>query len=290
MRHSLLTELLTTQRQATGPVVTDGAWGTQLQARGLAIGACPDAWNLTRPEAVEAVASSYVEAGSRVILTNTFGANRFALARHDLAEQAAAINQRGAAISRRAAGAHAAVFGCIGPTGERLPQDMAAKIGEAFAEQARALAVGGVDALVIETMIDLTEAKLALAAAQETGLPVVVCMLYGVGAEPDRTLTGVTLEQATAELAAAGADAIGTNCGAGAAQMVPICARLRTATTLPLWIKPNAGLPIIVDGQAVYAMTPEEFAVQARQLVRAGADFIGGCCGTGPEFIRRIRQ
>jgi methionine synthase I (cobalamin-dependent) len=284
--HALLHKLLD-----HGPVVTDGAWATQLQRCGLAIGVCPDAWNLTHPEQVEAVARSYVEAGSRVILTNTFGANRIALARHGREGQAGDINRAGATLSRRAAGDRVVVFASMGPTGTRRAagEITESEIYGAFLEQALALAEGGVEGLVIETMYDLIEAKLALAAARETALPVVVCLLYGVGPEPDRTLTGITPEQAAAELAAAGADAIGTNCGTGAAQMLPICTRLRAVTDLPLWIKPNAGLPELVDGRAIYEMTPAQFAADARTLVKAGADFIGGCCGTGPDFIRALQ-
>lgn len=277
---------------AHGPVITDGAWGTQLQARGLPIGGCPDAWNLLHPDRVQAVARSYVDAGSQVILTNTFGANRVALERHGLADRAAEINRIGVAISRRAAGTRTRVFASMGPTGKMLaagevsPEDISA----AFREQAHALAEGGADALVIETMSDLEEARIALEAARQTGLPVVVCMVYGAGRDGDRTIMGHTPEETAEALVAAGADALGANCGNGPVQMLPICQRLRAVTRLPLWIKPNAGLPEIVEGQAVYHMAPEEFAMEAIALVQAGATFIGGCCGTGPDFIRTLRR
>lgn len=277
---------------ARGPVVTDGAWGTQLQARGLPVGACPDAWNLSHPECVAEVAEAYVNAGSQVILTNTFGANRLSLARYGLEERAEEINRLGAGISRRAAQGRASVFASIGPTGKMLamgevfPEELYA----AFLEQAFALEAGGADALVIETMSDLAEAKIALDAAQSTGLPVVACMVFGAGREADRTIMGVTPEQAAEELTAAGADAIGTNCGNGPTQMLALCHRLRAATPLPLWVKPNAGLPEIVDGRAVYTMPPEAFAPQAAALVHAGASFVGGCCGTAPAFIRALKE
>jgi methionine synthase I (cobalamin-dependent) len=277
---------------AHGPVVTDGAWGTQLQARGLPIGECPDAWNLSHPECVAEVAEAYVSAGSQVILTNTFGANRLSLARYDLAGRAEEINRLGAGISRRAANGRAHVFASIGPTGKMLAMGEASpeELRAAFLEQAFALEAGGADALVIETMSDLAEAKIALDAAQQTGLPVVVCMVFGAGKEADRTIMGVTPEQAAEELTAAGADAIGTNCGNGPAQMLALCRRLRAATSLPLWVKPNAGLPEIVDGRAVYTMLPEAFAPQAAALVHAGAAFVGGCCGTAPDFIRALQE
>ena len=176
--HTTLENLL-----AGGPVVTDGAWGTQLQSRGLPVGACPDAWNLHCPDAVEAVARAYVEAGSQVILTNTFGANRFILARYDLGERVAEINAAGVEISRSAAGDRAKVFASMGPTGVMLMMGEATEddLRAAFADQARAVAAAGADAIVVETMTDPAEACLAVAAAKETGLPVVACMTFDSG-------------------------------------------------------------------------------------------------------------
>ena len=275
---------------AAGTVVTDGAWGTQLQARGLAHGECPDAWNLSHPRLVEDVARAYVEAGSRVILTNTFRANRIALQAAGLAGQVAAINRAGVEISRRAAEGRARVFASIGPSGKLIlsgevtPADLRA----AFAEQAQALAAAGADALVVETMSDLDEAKEAIAAARECGLPVVASMVFDSGKNKDRTMMGVTPERAAAELAEAGADVIGANCGRGIAGYVEICRRLHAATNRPIWIKANAGMPELVGGRPVYRMSPEEFAGYVPALLEAGASFIGGCCGTGPEFIRAV--
>lgn len=283
--HALLKDLL-----AAGPVLTDGAWGTQLQARGLALGEFPDAWNLTHPDRVEAVARAYVEAGSQVILTNTFGANRLRLLEAGLAEKVSEINRRGAEISKRAAGGRAKVFASIGPSGKMLAAGEVTtdELRAAFEEQARALATGGADGLVVETMSDLEEAILAVAAAKQTGLPVVACMVFDSGRNKDRTMTGVTPEQSAAGLAAAGADVIGSNCGQGIAGFVNLCRRLRAATDRPIWIKANAGLPELVDGRAVYRATPEEFASYIPALLEAGASFIGGCCGTSPEFIRAV--
>ncbi len=274
------------------PVITDGAWGTQLQARGLEAGECPDAWNVQFPSRVEEVARAYVEAGSQVILTNTFRSNRITLAGHGLADKAAQLNREGAAISRRAAAGRAFVFASIGPTGKMLVTGEAGEeeMSAAFAEQAEALAEGGADALVIETMSDLAEAKLALAAAKATGLPVVACMVFDSGRNKDRTMMGVTPEQAARELTGAGADVVGANCGVGIAGYVEICRRLRAATERPVWIKANAGLPEIVEGRAVYRMTPDEFAAHLPALVEAGASFAGGCCGTSPEFISALRR
>ncbi len=283
----LLEELI-----SAGPVLTDGSWGVYLQSLGLQPGESPDVWNLTHPDRVAKVAQAYVEAGSRIILTNTFGASRIMLARHGYADQAYAINRAGAQISRTAAADKAKVFASIGPSGAMLmmgdvtEEDLAA----AFDEQAKGLAEGGADAIVVETMSDLTEATLAVKAARATGLPVVASMTFDTGKNKDRTMMGVTPEQAAEELAAAGADAIGANCGQGIEGYVPICARLHAATSLPIWIKPNAGLPQMEDGHTVYKTTPEEFASYAGELLQAGASFVGGCCGSNPEFIRALAR
>ncbi len=277
---------------STGPAVTDGAWGTQLYQRGLLPGTCTDAWNLTQPEKVEEVARAYIEAGSQVILTNTFGANRFVLARHGLADKAAEINRAGVAISRRAASGRAMVFASMGPTGVMLMMGQVSEdeVKAAFAEQVRAIAEAGADGVVIETMSDPVEAALATAAARETGLPVAACMTFDSGAKKDRTMMGATPEQAAEQLIAAGADVIGSNCGHGIAGMVEVCRRLRAAADRPIWIKANAGLPENVDGKTVYRQTPAEFAAYVPQLVEAGASFLGGCCGTTPEFIRAMAE
>jgi len=273
-----------------GPVVTDGAWGTQLAERGLPVGVSPDAWNLTHADQVEKVARAYAEAGSRVVLTNTFGANRFILARHGLAEQVAEINRAGVQISRRGAGGRAMVFASMGPSGVMLMMGQVSEgdLRAAFADQAQAMAEAGADGIVIETMSDPAEAALAVAAAHQTGLPVTACMTFDSGPKKDRTMMGATPEQAAEKLAAAGADVIGSNCGHGIADMIEVCRRLRAACDLPIWIKANAGLPEMVDGQAIYKQTPAEFAAYVAPLVEAGASFLGGCCGTTPAFIRAV--
>jgi len=284
--HETLQELL-----AGGPVITDGGWGTQLQDRGLELGVCPDAWNLQQPDKVEEVARSYVDAGSRVIITNTFGANRFVLKRYGLADKAAAINAAGVEISKRAAGGEARVFASMGPSGVMLlmgetpPEQLRA----AFDEQAAAMADAGADGIVIETMADLEEIKLAIAAARATGLPVVACMVFDTGPSKDRTMMGATPEQAARDITQVGADVVGSNCGQGIAGFAEICARLSSATDRPVWIKANAGLPELVDGQTVYRQTPAQFAEHVPALLEAGASFVGGCCGTTPEFIRAVR-
>jgi 5-methyltetrahydrofolate--homocysteine methyltransferase len=275
---------------AAGPVVTDGAWGTQFQERGLEVGACPDEWNLSHPERVEDVARAYVEAGSRVILTNTFGSNRFTLARHNLAEKMAEINRAGVEISRRAAAGRAKVFASVGPTGIMLMMGEVSpeEVQAAFEAQAQAIAEAGADAIVLETFSDPAEILLAVAAVKKAGLPVVACMTFDSGKDHDRTLMGTTPEQAAEKLTAAGADTIGSNCGQGIEGFVRIAARLKSATDRPIWIKANAGLPEMIGGRAVYAQTPAKFAAVVPALVQSGANFVGACCGTTPEFIRAV--
>jgi len=273
---------------ANGPALTNGAWGTQLQARGLLPEEVPDLWNLTHPDRVEEIARAYVEAGSQVILTNTFRANRIALTDNGLAGRTVEINRAGVQLARRAAGDRVRVFASIGPCGKML---FAGDIGgaellEVFREQAGALAEAGADALLVETMSDPEEALIALRAARETGLPVVVSMVFDHGKQHDRTMTGAMPERVAAALTEGGADAVGANCGLGVAPYVEVCRRLHAATRLPIWIKPNAGMPEIVDGRPVYRMTAAEFAGFVPALLDAGASFIGGCCGTSPEFIR----
>ena len=279
--HAALESLL-----SRGTVVTDGAWGTELQKQGLAPGATPDLWNLERPEAVRRVAESYVAAGSRIVLTNTFRSNRIALG--EATPGVAALNAAGVRLSRAAAAGRAAVFASMGPSGKLL---MAGDVTQealeaAFAEQAGALSAAGADALLLETMTDLEEALIALGAAKATGLPVVVSMVFDSGPEKDCTMMGATPEEVARTLAEAGADAVGANCGLGVQGYVGVCRRLRRSTDLPLWIKPNAGLPELVEGRIVYRTTPEEFAAGAVAVREAGGNFIGGCCGTSPDYIR----
>lgn len=272
------------------PVILDGAWGTQLQQRGLPIGGCAEAWNLEHPDRVEAVARAYAEAGSRILLTNSFCGNRILLARHGLADQTVAINRAAAEISRRAAGDQVRVFGSIGPTGKLLMMEEISEdeLSAVYREQAEALQAGGADGIVIETMAALDEACCAVRAAAATGLPVAACLVYDSGPERDRTMMGISPEQAAVALAEAGADVIGANCGVGIREALPVAERLVAAGTRPVWLKPNAGLPAVVDGRAVYRMAADDFAEAAVAAVAAGVQFIGGCCGTGPDFIRAI--
>jgi 5-methyltetrahydrofolate--homocysteine methyltransferase len=270
-----------------GPVLTDGSWGSQMLKRGLKAGAAPDSWNLTDPDKVEEIARGYVDAGSRIILTNTFGANRFVLGKFGIADKAAEINTRGVEISKKAAAGKAYVFASIGPSGKLLITKDVTEDGlmEAFEEQAQAISAAGADAIVVETMMDLNEARIAAVAAKKTGLPVIACLVFDAGKNKDRTMIGNTPEQAVEVLTAVGVDGIGANCGQGIEGFIPICKRMRSATTLPLWMKPNAGSPDIIDGQTVYSTSAQDFARYVPALIEAGANFIGGCCGTDSEFI-----
>jgi 5-methyltetrahydrofolate--homocysteine methyltransferase len=270
--------------------VADGAWGTELDKLGCPPGYCREEWNVSRPELVEQVAASYVAAGSRIILTNTFGGSRLILEGHGFQDRVGEFNKAGAAISKRAAASKARVFGSIGPSGKML---LIGEVNEqtlfdVFKEQAEALAAGGADGLVVETMSDLTEACAALRAAKTTGLLVVASMTFDSGRDKGSTMMGVSPEQAVKGLTDAGADIIGCNCGIGIDNYIKVAGRLRAVTDKPIWVKANAGLPEIDGSKVVYRMTPKEFALKVGSLIEAGASIVGGCCGTTPEFIRAI--
>lgn len=284
------------QAYASKVHVSDGAWGTQLQRLGLAPGLAPERWNADNPERVEMVAQSYVQAGSDIILTNTFGANRYVLEQYDLKARTADLAEAGVKISRQAAqaaGRDVKVFASLGPTGKIvMAEDVPAEeLQTAFTESAEALAWGGADAIVLETFNELDEARLALRGVRKaTDLPVIVCLTFSSG--PDRTVTMMGNKPADlAKMAEQeGASAVGANCGAGPENYVKVAQLLRAATGLPIWIKPNAGLPVIVKGQTTFPMGAEEFAAFVPQLIQAGANFIGGCCGTTPQHIQAVRK
>jgi 5-methyltetrahydrofolate--homocysteine methyltransferase len=284
--HELISKLM-----KEGTTVTDGAWGTELMIRGLKKRECPEFWNLEHPDRVEEIPGLYVEAGSQIVLTNTFGANRFILEKHGLADKVKEINAAGVKISKKAAGDKAVVFASLGPSGKLIimKQVSADELEDAFTEQAEAMAEAGADAIVIETMIDISEALAAILAAKKTGLPVVANMVFDSGIDKDRTMMGNPPEEVVEKFAAAGVDVIGSNCGKGIEGFVPICQRMRAVTDLPLWIKANAGMPEIIKGETVYHTTPDQFAAFVPELINAGANFIGGCCGTNPDFIAAVK-
>ena len=193
-------------------------------------------------------------------------------------------------LSRKAAGTTVRVFASLGPTGKVLATGEidAPTVTDAFRLQAEALAEGGADALLFETFSDVEEAPLAVRAARPLGLPILVSFAFDSGKNKDRTMMGATPEAAARAMAEEGADAVGANCGAGPEHFPPICRRLGEASGLPVWIKPNAGMPSLDGGRAVYTMTPDVFAGHLPALMEAGACFLGGCCGTSPEFVRAL--
>jgi len=272
-------------------MLIDGAWGTQLDLLGCPPGLCHDQWNVDRPEAVQKVAESYVAAGSQVIMTNTFSSNRLTLDKYHLADRASELNRAGAAISRKAAGKSVRVFGSMGPSGKIIMMEEVSEdeLHDAFKEQATALAEGGVDGLVCETMTELAEAMIAVRAAKEaTDLPVVASMVFDSGPERCHTSMGDPADKAAKALMEAGADILGLNCGIGISQVMAPVRMLRANTDRPLWVKPNAGLPELHDGKVVFKETPEEFASHVPELLGMGIDYVGGCCGTSPDHIRAM--
>ncbi|MCY3017666.1 MAG: homocysteine S-methyltransferase family protein [Planctomycetota bacterium] len=288
------TKKLTRANFSRLPVLcTDGAWGTELMKLGGKPGEVKDFWNVSAPEKVLQVAKSYVDAGSHIILTNTFNANRIVLAQHNAAERVAEINKAGAAVSKKAAKGKAYVFASIGPTGKMVTTgDLSAKEAEeVFAEQAAALAAGGADAIVVETQTDLEEAKAGLKAAiRATKIPVGVTFTFDSGKDKDRTMMGVSVAQAYEMAKANGASFVGANCGLGIEGYIAIAqAFAKCGNGLPIWIKGNAGKPEPgPDGKPVYKATPDVFAKAAKPLLDAGVHFIGGCCGSTPAHIRAL--
>ena len=267
-------------------LIADGAMGTMLFQRGLPRDACPEAWNVLRPEVVRAIIREYVEAGADLVTTNTFGANGMRLGRYGFAGRVAELNVAAVQLAREAGAL--TILGSIGPTGPRddeLPRDEAR---DAHAVQARALDSAGVDAMLLETFTDLDDVSAALAAVKSaTKLPVFATMSCCLGRNALNTATAGEVAQA---LVGGGADAVGANCGNGPAELVPVMLEMRIAVEAPLIARPNAGLPRLVAGEHVYDLTPAALAKFAVQFREAGVNIIGGCCGTTPAHTRAIVQ
>lgn len=287
--------LVMLKRLETGQgLVSDGAWGTQLQAAGLRAGECPELWNLERRDAVLAVALAYVAAGSQVIGTNSFGASRLKLEMYDLADRTVALNEAAAAISREAAGPDGWVLGSMGPTGRMLLMGDTSEqeIIDTYAEQASALAAGGADIACLETMSAIDEAVLAIRAVREnTSLAVACTFTFDPSSGGDfRTMMGVSPEDMARAVLDAGVDIVGTNCGNGFKAMIEIVRRIRAVAPprIPVLVHANAGTPTRAEGRDVYPETPSVMAARVPDLVAAGANIIGGCCGTTPEHIVAI--
>ena len=280
------------------PLLGDGAMGTQLMFAGLEQGNCGEEWNLAHPERVLAIQRRYADAGSDCILTNTFGGSRIMLNRHGNADRVAAINQAGVEIAHRAFGGRGGyVIGDIGPFGglmEPYGEFTEAQVLDAFREQAKALVDAGADAIIIETQTSLEELRLGLLAAREAGASCVIgSMAYDVTLDGStfRTMMGVDPERAAEFMEARGADIVALNCGTGmdmdrARQAV---LRYLETTDLPIMAQPNAGQPKLVNMKVVYDETPAQMVTGVIPLLQAGANIIGGCCGSTPDHIRAFR-
>jgi methionine synthase I (cobalamin-dependent) len=296
-------------------LLLDGAMGTELIARGVGAGRCNDYLNIESPNTIFAVHQAYIQVGSDAILTNTFGANRYALARHGLAGEVDRINTAGAKIAHKAAGNEKYVLGDIGPSGDFLEPVGNLKpdeLKEAFAQQAKALIAAGVDGLIIETMTALDELTVAIDAVKSVcgDLPVFASMAFDRSGADFRTMMGVDVESAVTKMVSLGVDAVGFNCGTLsldeyvklAEQFVSATKALEESRAMSdscpeqgrgkrqatIFAEPNAGKPELVNGKALYHVSPDDFAEAAREIYLAGVRIIGGCCGTSPEHIKAI--
>lgn len=275
-------------------LVLDGATGTNLQKAGMPTGVCPEQWILEHPEVMVKLQMDYVNAGTNILYAPTFSGNRIKLEEYGLEDKLSEMNKALVALSKEAVaktGYRAYIAGNLTMTGRQLypiGKLMPEELIDVYKEQIRVLLEAKVDLLVVETMMSLAEARAALIAAKETcDLPVIISMTYN---EDGRTLYGTDPETAVVVLQSLGVDAIGINCSTGPEEMVPLVKRMKKYANVPILAKPNAGMPELVDGETVYAMTPEEFAEHGRKLVEAGAGIVGGCCGTTPAHITALAQ
>ena len=276
-----------------GFLISDGATGTYLQQHGLEPGGCPEEFNATHPDVVKGMAKAYFDAGSDMVLTNSFGGSKFMQKKYGFGDRVREFDRLAAEHARSQTPAGCYVIGSVGPTGEFLEplgEVSEAEMYDAFVEQITALEEGGADGVVIETMTAVEESALAIKAAREhTNLTVIATMTFDKGPRGFFTMMGVTPERGVKELEGAGADIVGANCGNGIDVMVELARELRAATDGYLLIHSNAGIPAIKGGQIVYPETPDYMAERFETLVRdVGVNIVGGCCGTAPDHIRTL--
>lgn len=282
----------------TRVLLSDGAMGTQLQRAGLEPGGCGEAWNLDHPDRVLAIQRGYVNAGSDILLTNTFGGCRIMLNRHEQGERTAEINHAAVAIAREALGDRGFVLGDIGPFGglmEPYGEIARADVEVAFREQAKALVEGGADGIIIETQTALEELEIGIAAAHEAGAKVVIGSVAFdrmVDEDDVRTMMGISPERAAEFMAEHGCHLAGLNCGTGVDMKfaADIVRRYIKTSGLPVMAQPNAGQPVLVNMQVQYNETPEEMSAGLPGVLAAGARIVGGCCGSTPDHIRMFRK
>lgn len=272
-----------------GPIILDGATGSNLMAKGMPMGVCPEDWIYHHKEAIVSLQKAYVEAGTQILYAPTFTANRIKLAEYDMEDRLEELNRAMVRYSMEAAGDRAFVAGDLTMTGRQLypvGDLMFEDLVDVYKEQVRAILKEGVDLFVIETMMSLQECRAALLAVKETcDLPVMISLTYN---EDGRTLYGTSPEIAMVVLEHMGADIVGVNCSTGPLAMIPLVKAMLPYADVPIMVKPNAGMPELENGETVYKMTPEEFADACEQLVDAGASVVGGCCGTRPDHIKAL--
>jgi 5-methyltetrahydrofolate--homocysteine methyltransferase len=285
-----MTQILDLAKKRT--VIFDGAMGTMLMAAGLKAGEIPELWNMEKPSLVMDIHRKYYEAGSDVVHTNTFGGNAIKLADRGLSDKMETINVQAAKLAKEACPAGKLVAGDIGPTGKLikpLGDLVVEEAEEAFFGQAQALLKGGADLISIETMFSLQEALAALRVAKRlAGVTVIAALTFNRTKKGFFTMMGEGVGQAVSAFEKAGADVIASNCSLGSRDMIDLTKELRDATRKPILVQPNAGKPVTQKGVTSYQQTPAEFAQDGKDIRNSGADMIGGCCGTNPDFIRAL--